>query len=189
MTIKKVVSIKSQGYAQAVAGDTITDVARWCLANVIGFPIKADVPSEAREQLYQGYKMRRNEVYKPAKTLIDSEREWLVTVDLAYSFDSVHFGKLKNDQPKLHSAIKEVRIATDSYCSKNYSRLLAKGLELQNEGTKRPPRTAKTFLEQVSHAFDTLDARANLRAKESPEERERYIKAVQAFNRVWLAKD
>ena len=193
MTIKKAVqTVKSQGYNQAVAGDTITDIARWCIANIVGFPVKADIPSESKEQLYQGYRLRRNECFKPSMSTLDSGREQLVTVDVAYSFTSVSFGKLKNDQPKLYSVIKEVRIATDSYCSKNYNRLLAKGLEIQNEGKARGKRATLSFEEQVTKAFDSLDGKAKLMATKEIENKvveERYKKAVQAFNRVWNSKD
>ena len=143
---RAVETLKSKGYDQAKAGDSITDIARWCIANVVGFPIKADVPSESKEQLYQGYRLRRNEWFKPTMSILDSGREQLVTVDVAYSFTSVSFGKLKHDQPKLYHAVKDVRIATDSYCSKNYNRLLAKGLEIQNEGKERGKRTTLSVL-------------------------------------------
>lgn len=193
MTIKKAVqTVKSQGYNQAVAGDTITTIAMWCIANIVGFPVKADIPSESKDQLYQGYRLRRNECFKPSMSTLDSGREQLVTVDVAYSFNSVSFGKLKHDQPKLYHAIKDVRIATDSYCSKNYNRLLAKGLEIQNEGKERGKRITLSFEEQVTKAFDSLDGKAKLMATKEIENKvieERYKKAVQAFNRVWNSKD
>ena len=193
MTTKKdVQTVKAQGYNQAVAGDTITTIAMWCIANIVGFPVKADVPSESKEQLYQGYRLRRNECFKPSMTMTDGGRELLVTVDVAYSFTSVSFGKLKNDQPKLYHAVKDVRIATDSYCSKNYNRLLAKGLEIQNEGKERGKRTTLSFEEQVAKAFDSLDGKARLMATKDIENKvvgERYKKAVQAFNRVGNSED
>jgi hypothetical protein len=189
---RAVETLKSKGYDQAKAGDSITDIARWCIANVVGYPIKADIPSESKEQLYQGYRLRRNEWFKPSMSMLDSGREQLVTVDVAYSFTSVSFGKLKHDQPKLYHAVKDVRIATDSYCSKNYNRLLAKGLEIQNEGKERGKRTTLSFEEQVTKAFDSLDGKAKLMATKEIENKvieERYKKAVQAFNRVWNSKD
>jgi hypothetical protein len=193
MAIKKdVQTVKAQGYNQAVAGDTLTTIAMWCIANIVGFPVKADVPSESKDQLYQGYRLRRNECFKPSMTMTDGGREQLVTVDVAYSFTSVSFGKLKHDQPKLYHAVKDVRIATDSYCSKNYNRLLAKGLEIQNEGKERGKRTTLSFEEQVTKAFNSLDGKAKLMATKEIENKvveERYKKAVQAFNRVWNSKD
>lgn len=191
MTTKKenVLTIKSQAYNQAVAGDTITSVAQWCLASVVGFPVKADVPAEAKEQLYQGYRLRRNEVYKPSMSIVDSGRELLITVDVAYSYTSHEFGKLKTSEPKLHQAISEVRIATDKYCSKNYARLLAKGVELINESKGRSPRQTKTFIEQVQHAHDVLDGRAKLWGKDHKEDCERYTRALNAFNRIWNEKE
>jgi hypothetical protein len=193
MTTKKdVQTVKAQGYNQAVAGDTITTIAMWCIANIVGFPIKADVSSESKDQLYQGYRLRRNECFKPSMTMTDGGREQLVTVDVAYSFTSVSFGKLKNDQPKLYHAVRDVRIATDSYCSKNYNRLLAKGLEIQNEGKERGKRTTLSFEEQVTKAFDSLDGKARLMASKEIENKvveDRYKRAVVAFNRVWNSED
>jgi len=193
MTTKKdVQTVKAQGYNQAVAGDTITTIAMWCIANIVGFPIKADVSSESKDQLYQGYRLRRNECFKPSMTMTDGGREQLVTVDVAYSFTSVSFGKLKNDQPKLYHAVRDVRIATDSYCSKNYNRLLAKGLEIQNEGKERGKRTTLSFREQVTRAFDSLEGKARLMATKEIENKvieERYKRAVVAFNRVWNSED
>jgi hypothetical protein len=193
MTIKKdIQTVKAQGYNQAVAGDTITTIAMWCIANIVGFPVKADIPSESKDQLYQGYRLRRNECFKPSISTLDSGREQLVTVDVAYSFNSVSFGKLKNDQPKLYHAVKDVRIATDSYCSKNYNRLLAKGLEIQNEGKERGKRTTLSFEEQVAKSFDSLDGKARLMASKEIENKvveDRYKRAVVAFNRVWNSED
>lgn len=193
MTNKKdVQTVKAQGYNQAVAGDTITTIAMWCIANIVGFPVKADVPSESKDQLYQGYRLRRNECFKPSMSTLDSGREQLVTVDVAYSFTSVSFGKLKHDQPKLYHAVKDVRIATDSYCSKNYNRLLAKGLEIQNEGKERGKRTTLSFEEQVAKSFDSLDGKARLMASKEIENKvveDRYKRAVVAFNRVWNSED
>ena len=185
---EEVLSIKSQGYNQAVAGDTIANIAKWCMRNINGFPVKNDVPNEARDLLYQGYRLRRNECYKPEPLTTDFGREQLVTVDMAYSYSSVGFGKLKNDQPLLYNAIKEVRKATDWYCSKNFSRLLAKGLELQNEDKPRGKRATLSFSEQVKKSFDLLDGKAKLMATREVENKvmeERYKNAVIAFNRVW----
>jgi hypothetical protein len=189
---RAVETLKSKGYDQAKAGDSITDIARWCIGNVVGFPVKADIPSESKDQLYQGYRLRRNEWFKPTMSILDSGREQLVTVDVAYSFTSVSFGKLKNDQPKLYHAVKDVRIATDSYCSKNYNRLLAKGLEIQNEGKERGKRTTLSFEEQVAKSFDSLDGKARLMASKEIENKvveDRYKRAVVAFNRVWNSED
>lgn len=189
---KEVLTVKSQAYSQAVAGDTITAIAMWCAVNIVGFPVKADVPSESKEQLYQGYRLRRNECFKPTMSILDSGREQLITVDVAYSFTSISFGKLKHDQPKLYHAVKDVRIATDSYCSKNYNRLLAKGLEIQNEGKERGKRVTLSFKEQVTKAFDSLDGKAKLMASKEIENKvveDRYKRAVVAFNRVWNSED
>jgi hypothetical protein len=193
MTTKKdVQTVKAQGYNQAVASDTITTIAMWCIANIVGFPVKADVPSEVKEQLYQGYRLRRNESFKPSMSTLDSGREQLVTVDVAYSFNSVSFGKLKHDQPKLYHAVRDVRIATDSYCSKNYNRLFAKGLEIQSEGKERGKRATLSFKEQVAKSFDSLDGKARLMASKEIENKvieDRYKRAVVAFNRVWNSED
>jgi shikimate 5-dehydrogenase len=92
----------------------------------------------------------------------------------------------------LHAGIKDVRIATDSYCSKNYARLLAKGVEIQNEGNKRGTRVTLSFAEQVAKTFDTLDGKAKLMGSKEIENKvveDRYKRAVMAFNRVWNKED
>ena len=175
---KETLTIKSQGYAQAVAVDSIYAIAQWCLANISGFPVKADIDVKAREQLYAGYRLRRNEIFKPESSVTDGGKEIAVSVDIAYSYTSNEFGKLKESQPLLHKAVGEVRIATDKYCSQRYSRLLQTGVAILNEGKGRKPRAVKTVSEQCLSYCDSMEQKVKLHVGKEIENKAVLDKAI-----------
>ena len=164
MTTKKVevLTVKSQAYSHATSVDAIYAVAKWCLANVSGYPVKDSIAKETREQFYQGYRLRHSEVYKAQTSIDDAGKEVTVTVAMAYSYTANEFGKLKDTQPKLHKAVGDVRKASDKYCNQRYTRILAQGVAIQNEGKPRAPRQTKTVREQCAKYCDDMEQKIKL---------------------------
>jgi hypothetical protein len=111
-------SLKDGAYKQAVASDRMRSVAKFVLENSKGFP--ETVQDEVKDQLYDGYRLRFNEVNPPEQYAIINDHYVLVNtpelaesrekvnigVDYAFSFTQQQFGKMKNENPYLHAIIK-----------------------------------------------------------------------------------
>ena len=116
-----ITSLKDLGYKQAQTGDNLDNQAEYALVHIAGFP--EDIPSEAREMLYEGYRLRHSEKH-PAKVYavvndhyilatpeqIKNAKVEKVEMGVAYAFaySSQEFGKLKNTNPALHGIIKVI---------------------------------------------------------------------------------
>ena len=125
-----ITSLKDLGYKQAQTGDNLDNQAEYALAHIAGFP--EDIPSEAREMLYEGYRLRHNEKH-PAKVYavvndhyilatpeqIKNAKVEKIEIGVAYAFaySSQEFGKLKNTNPALHGIVKVIRDDVADYCS------------------------------------------------------------------------
>ena len=156
-------SLKDGAYRQASATQTIESVARYCLDTVAGFP--ETISPEAKDELYNGYRMKFNEL-NPAQTYavlngvyanveqlseVPSDKTERVTVgvEFAYSFTNQEFGKLKDENPQLHSLIKTVRDKCSTYCSNRLGDLKRTAKKLTNDGKERERVANKTFDEFV----------------------------------------
>jgi hypothetical protein len=166
-----ITSLKDLGYQQAGTGDSLDQQAEYALANIAGFP--EDIPSEAREMLYDGYRMRHNERH-PAKVYavvndhyvlatpeqIKNAKVEKVEMGVAYAFaySSQEFGKLKNTNPALHSIIKVIRDDVGDYCSNrlgDLKRACKRILAKRNGNTTT--RTTLDFAESMLKAFEAQE--------------------------------
>jgi hypothetical protein len=162
-------SLKDLGYQQAKTGDSLETQAQFALENIKGFP--DDVPSEARESLYDGYRMRYSE-RKPAVMYavindhyviatpeqVQNKKIEKIEIGVAYAFaySSQEFGKLKNTNPALHGIIKSVRDDVADYCSNRLGdlRRAAKKLTAKKDGATR---TTLDFAQSMLKAFEAQE--------------------------------
>jgi hypothetical protein len=162
-------SLKDLGYQQAKTGDSLETQAKFALDNIKGFP--EDVPSEARDALYDGYRMRYSE-RKPAVMYavindhyviatpeqVQNKKIEKIEIGVAYAFaySSQEFGKLKNTNPALHGIIKVIRDDVADYCSNRLGDLkrASKKLIAKKDGTTR---TTLDFAQSMLKAFEAQE--------------------------------
>jgi len=162
-------SLKDLGYQQAKTGDSLETQAQFALDNITGFP--EDVPSEAKDALYDGYRMRYSERKPPTMYAVINDHYVLATeehlknkkvekvemgVAYAFSYSSQEFGKLKNTNPALHGIIKTIRDDVADYCSNRLGDLkrAAKRLITKSDGSSR---TTLDFAQSMLKAFDAQE--------------------------------
>jgi hypothetical protein len=155
-------SLKDLGYQQAGNFDKSIGMAQHALDNIAGFP--KDVPSEAKDELYEGYRMRFSEnnpatVYavindhyvRATQEHIEAKNVEKIEVGVAYAFSysSQEFGKLKNTQPALHALIDVVRQKCNTYCSNRLGDLKRAATIILNKDKPRERTANKDFAEFV----------------------------------------
>jgi len=163
----QITSFKDGAYKQAVANDRMRGVARYVMDQSKGFP--ETVPDEVKEQLYDGYRLRFNEVNKAERYAIvndhyllidgsnpalEDEREKVVVgVDYAFSFSQQQYGKLKNENPYLHAIIKSWRDKVNTYCSNRLGDLKRQARTILNEGKTKERGATLDFNQRVVEVF------------------------------------
>ena len=189
-----IISLRDLGYKQAQSADTLENAARYAIDNIAGFP-EAIMP-EAKAEVVGGYRLRYAE-NKPAKTFIVIDGNYLqetdlkakkgmekviIGVDYAFSFTSQEFGKLKNENPALHTIIGEVRNNASTYCSNRFAELVtrAKKLLAPRSGGKRQELT---FTESMTKVFDAQEKSCKVKQAKGDQVADisKYKLAVQAF--------
>ena len=162
-------SLKDLGYQQAKTGDSLETQAQFALDNITGFP--EDVPSEARDALYDGYRMRYSERNPATMYAVVNDHYVLATpeqvqnkkvekvemgVAYAFSYSSQEFGKLKNTNPALHGVIKTIRDDVADYCSNRLGDLkrASKKLIAKKDGTSR---ITLDFAQSMLKAFEAQE--------------------------------
>ncbi len=194
-------SLKDLGYQQAGNFEKSITMAQYALDNITGFP--TDVPTEAKDSLYEGYRMKFNEL-QPAKMYavindhyVLASQEHIeaknvekieVGVAYAYSYSSQEFGKLANTNPALHALIKAVREKCSTYCSNRLSDLKRAAKNILNRDKTRERTANKDFAEFVEAWFkDTAPDRlksASARGDASADSK-RFNEAKVAFMVKW----
>ena len=194
-----ITSLKDLGYQQAGTGDSLDNQAEYALAHIAGFP--EDIPSEAREMLYEGYRLRHSEKH-PAKVYavvndhyvlatpeqIKNAKVEKVEMGVAYAFaySSQEFGKLKNTNPALHGIVKVIRDDVADYCSNrlgDLKRACKRILAKRNGNTTT--RTTLDFAQSMLNAFEAQEKSVKVKqAKgDTTANSAKYALAVKAF---WL---
>jgi len=198
-------SLKDSAFQQAGAYQTLESVARYALAQIKDFP--KEVPTEAKDALYEGYRMKFDalqpaEVYavinghyvlaseEHKKT--DNVEKVEIGVPYAYSYSSQEFGKLANTNPALHALVKGIREKCSTYCSNRLSDLKRAATKLLNEGKERQRGVNKDFAEFVEAWFkdaapDRLKSAKN-RGDSSADDK-RFNEAKVAFMVKWKHSD
>jgi hypothetical protein len=198
------ISLKDGAYQQAKAGDRIRSVAKYVMANAVGFP--ETVADEVKEQLNEGYRLRFNENNPPVQyavvdgnyLLIDGSNPDLanarekisVGVDYAcVAFTQQQFGKLKNENPALYAIIKSWRDRVSTYCSNRLGDLKRQAKAILNEGKKRERSATADFAKRIEDTFSDLATKcktASARGDETANEA-KFREARVAFMVKWNA--
>lgn len=196
-------SLKDSAFQQAGAAKTLEDVARFVMERVPSFP--AEVPSEAKEELYAGY-MLKFESLRPAKMYaviaghyVEPTPEHManksvekieIGVPYAFSYTSQEFGKLKNSNPALHGIVARIRSDFSDYASNRLGDLKRAALKIINNGKTRERTANKDFAEWVEAFFQdgapTRLKSAKARGDASADEK-RWNEAKVAFMMKWNA--
>lgn len=196
-------SLKDSAYQQAGAHDTLESVARYAIANIADFP--KEVSSEAKDELYEGYRMRFDQLCPKKTYAVVNDHYVLATeehmkaknvekieigVAYAYSYTSQEFGKLAQTRPALHALVKMIREKCSTYCSNRMSDLKRRANTILNEGKERTRTANKNFSEFVEEWFkETAPTRlkgAKARSDATANEK-RFNDAKVAFMVKWNA--
>ena len=158
-------SLKDLGYQQASTSDTLESQAQYAIDHIAGFP--ADVPAEARAEIYEGYRLRCNDNKPPVTYAVIDGHYVLATeehkknkkvekievgVAYAFSYTSQEFGKMANTNPALHGLVKKWRDDVADYCSNRLGDLKSKANKLLKKGQ---PSTRNTldFSQSMTNVF------------------------------------
>ena len=190
-----ITSLKDLGYQQAGTGDSLDQQAEYALAHISGFP--EDISSEARESLYEGYRMRHSERHPAKIYAVVNDHYVLATpeqiknakvekielgVAYAFSYSSQEFGKLKNTNPALHGIIKVIRDDVADYCSNRLGDLkrASKKLIAKKDGTTR---TTLDFAQSMLKAFEAQEKSVKVKQGkgDTTANSAKYALAVKAF--------
>jgi len=194
-------SLKDSAFQQAGAHQTLESVARYVLANVKDFP--KEVPSEAKDALYEGYRMKFDALQPAVMYAVINGHYVLASeehiaaknvekvsigVPYAYSYSAQEFGKLANTNPALHALVKGIREKTSTYCSNRLGDLKRAATRILNDGKDRQRGVNKDFAEFVEAWFkDTAPDRlksAKHRGDTSADDK-RFNEAKVAFMVAW----
>lgn len=192
-----ITSLKDLGYQQAGTGDSLDQQAEYALAHISGFP--EDISSEARESLYEGYRMRHSERHPAKIYAVVNDHYVLATpeqiknakvekielgVAYAFSYSSQEFGKLKNTNPALHGIIKTIRDDVADYCSNRLGDLkrACKRILAKRNGTTTT-RTTLDFAESMTKLFDAQQKSVKVKEakRDTTANSAKYALAVKAF--------
>ena len=190
-------SLRDLGYQQAGTGDSLDSQAGYALANITGFP--KEISSEAREMLYEGYRLRNSEKH-PAKVYavvndhyilaspeqIKNAKVEKIEIGVAYAFaySQQEFGKLKNTNPALHGIIKEIRDAVGDYCSNRLGDLKrACNKILAKQNGKTATRTTLDFAQSMHKDFEAQEKSVKVKQTkgDTTANSAKYALAVKAF--------
>ena len=196
-------SIKDAGFQQAGAAKTLEDVAKFVMEKVPSFP--AEVPSEAKEELYAGY-MLKFESLRPAKVYavisghyVEPSAEHMsaknvekveLGVAYAFSYTQQEFGKLKSTNPALHAIIGKIRSDFSDYASNRLGDLKRAAKKIMNNGQSRQRSANKDFAEWVDDWFkDTAPTRLKSASSrgDATADQKRWDAAKVAFMVKWNA--
>ena len=192
-------SLKDLGYQQAGTGDSLDSQASYALANITGFP--KEISSEAREMIYDGYRLRHSERYPATVYAVVNDHYVLASpeqvknakvekieigVAYAFAYSQQEFGKLKNTNPALHGIIREIRDAVGDYCSNRLGDLKrACNKILAKRNGKTVSRKTLDFAESMSTTFEAQEKSVKVKqAKgDTTANSAKYALAVKSF---WL---
>ena len=190
-------SLRDLGYQQAGTGDSLDSQAEYALANITGFP--EEISSEAREMVYDGYRLRHSERHPAKVYAVVNDHYVLATeehlknkkvekvemgVAYAFSYSSQEFGKLKNTNPALHGIIKTIRDDVADYCSNRLGDLkrACKRILAKRNGTTTT-RTTLFFEESMKTIFDAQAKSVKVKEakRDATANSAKYALAVKAF--------
>ena len=191
----KFASIKDVGYRSATSLDVVHSGALYVMDKFPAFP--DDLPDTLRAELYDGYKVRYNEVnpgdyYTVGDTgaLIKHGKgkapQGAIKVDVhvAYSYSQQEFGRLKATEPQKYELIQAMRSAFSKYAHNALKALMQAAKRIQNEGKTATRAATLCFTDAAKASFDTLEKRckaATARGNDPTADTAKFNAAVLAF--------
>jgi len=201
VTNEQITSLKDGAYKQALANDRMRSVARYVLDQSKGFP--ETVADEVKEQLYDGYRLRFNEVNRPqtyavvndhyllidgSNPALENEKEKVIIgVDYCFAYSQQQYGKLKNENPYLHAIVKEWRDKVNTYCSNRLGDLKRQARTILNEGKTRERGATADFAKRLEDVFKDLRLKCDNAQKRGDEtaDKAKFDIARNAFMTAW----
>lgn len=197
-------SIKDMAYNHAVIDDSLKAHAQYAIDNFANFP--EEVSAEERAEFYEGCMVRYNEIHPmvkyarvdgnwlPLERLSkDAKPQEVVEWNEAFAlmaFSQQAFGALKNEDSAKHAVLKPLREAASKYASGKLKSLEKKARDILREqsGETKTREATKSFDEVVKEKHEDLKTRCkNAKARgDASADEDKYRKAVEAFNAVWL---
>lgn len=166
-------SLRDAGYRFAGTGDNLRSLARYVFGQC---PTILDAtPDTVKAELRAGFQLRKHEItpavnYKMGDggkfiplTPEQAKTEQAVvcmSINVAMSYSSQEFGKMRQADPAKYEIIKPMRDAFSTYASNKWSDLMSEIRRISNEGKPRERATNKDWDESVKAMFDTLEAKA-----------------------------
>ena len=188
-------SLKDAGYQTAQLGEGRKAIAQFVLDKAPTF--LDDCPAEVKAELFAGFQLRAHELWGAQAfrlgeggTLIPvaaSEGNLSIDVNVAMAYTGQAFGKLKEENPALHSVIKQWREKFSKYASNCMADLRSACKRLMNESSPRERSANKAFTEAVTDAFASLDKRVKVAQGRGDASADpvKYRMAVDAFWKVF----
>jgi hypothetical protein len=189
-------SLSDMAYNQARTGDLLNTMAQYAKANIAGFP--ETVSDEGKAELYAGYRLRKAEIEGVAKYAIVDGNYMPVTADAkfpkntefadvgvayCFSFTQQQYGQLKSSKPQLYAILKEIREATNDYCSNRLADLKRYAKTGKAKGSRVQ---ALDFDHWLKEQFVTIKARAKTaKARGEVIDEKKLSKAIVEFGVVW----
>jgi len=200
-TNEQITSLKDGAYKQALANDRMRSVARYVIDQSKGFP--ETVADEVKEQLYDGYRLRFNEVNRPKTYAVvndhyllvdgsnpdldDAKEKVVIGVDYCFAYSQQQYGKLKNENPYLHAIVKDWRDKVNTYCSNRLGDLKRQARTILNEGKTRERGATADFAKRLDDVFKDLRLKCDNAQKRGDEtaDKAKFDIARNAFMTAW----
>jgi hypothetical protein len=197
-------SIRDMAYNHAVIDDSLKTHAQFAMDNFANFP--EETSTEERAEFYEGCMVRYNEIH-PVVKYARIDGNWLPLESLSKdakpqevvewngafalsAYSQQAFGALKNEDLAKHTVLKPLRDAASKYASGKLKSLEKKAREIIREqsGESKTREATKAFDEVVKATHDGLKDRCrNAKARgDTSADEDKYRRAVDAFNAVWL---
>ena len=191
-------SLKDSAFQQAGAAQTLESVARYAIEKIEGFP--KEVPSEAKDELYEGYRMKFDAL-NPKRTYavindhyvlatqehMDAKNVEKIEIGVAYAFSysSQEFGKLKSTNPALHGIVAQVRSRFSDYASNKLGDLKRAAKKLLDEQSgKTAQRQTLDFVESMTKIFSAQEKSVKVK-QDRGDTTANALKFKQAVNAFW----
>lgn len=160
-------SLKDASYQSCINKEKDASVASYIIDVCPSF---ADNPSdEVIAEIKAGQMLRFSEIREPkyytadyVPCSADTKGARKFDIHVAMSYSQQQFGRLKNEDPKLHAIIKSIRDDFSTYSSNRLTELKTSVKKLINErlGIKKERSATKDFADWLSDLADTVKDRA-----------------------------
>ena len=160
-------SLKDASYQSCINKEKDASVAAYVLDQCPSF---LDNPSdEVIAEIKAGHLLRHSEITEPkyytadfVPCSADTKGAMKYDIHTAMSYTQQQFGRLKNDDPKLHAVIGAIRKSFSTYSSNRMTDLKTSVRKLLNErnGVKRERSATKDFAVWLAELADTIKTRA-----------------------------